>query len=55
MSTPGVYLVINPELGWDNVCRAYTDDTITIEELLVKYPEDEYIIVEKTLHTSIKD
>jgi hypothetical protein len=51
--TGTVYLVINPELGWDNVYRVYDADVITVEELEEFYPENEYVILEKTIHTSI--
>ena len=48
-----VYIVINPELGWDCVCGVYTSEEVARKE----YPdEDSYIIHEEILdRTKIED
>lgn len=38
-----VFIVICPELGWDNVVGVYDPDYVTFEELRDAFPEEYYI------------
>lgn len=44
MSKKGVYVVTNPELGWDCVVAVYDASTCTEEDLEFMYDVDDYVI-----------
>lgn len=51
--TQRVYVVSNPELGWDCIVAVYDWGNIILKELQERYPEDEYVIHERILRTDI--
>jgi hypothetical protein len=53
MQKKTVYIVINPELGWDNVVGIFDPDHITREQLEAEFPEDDYELDERTVYTSV--
>jgi hypothetical protein len=44
-----VYVVTNPELGWDCVVGVYDCDAITLSKLQRCFPEDQYVIHEQLI------
>lgn len=51
MNNNTVYVVTNPELGWDCVIGVYDAKYVTLLSLQEEFPEDEYVIHEQTLET----
>lgn len=49
-----VILVINPELGWDNIVSVYDANFITMEEVEAHYGKELYGFVTRELHTKIE-
>ena len=51
-----VYIVINPELGWDNVVGVFDPSKVTKEELENAFPESKgYILEGKSVETSTEE
>ena len=48
-----VYVVRGLDLGWDCVMAVYDFDTTILEELQEEFPEDQHVISEFTINTSI--
>lgn len=44
-----VYLVICPEMGWDNVVGIYNKEYTDVERLQEEFPDDQYVINERTI------
>lgn len=52
--TNEVYIVKNLELGWDDIVGAYDANKVTLEELLVAYPEEsKYVIFTFSIESEI--
>lgn len=51
-----VYVVVNLELGWDNVVGVFSWDKFTEEELSECFPsDDDYVIFEKVVDEDLSD
>lgn len=51
-----VYVVVNLELGWDNIVGVFSWDKFTKEELLERFPrDDKYVIFEKCVDEDLSD
>lgn len=50
-----VYVVINPELGWDNVVGIFDENLISEEELLEEYPYPDYVIKVQDVQVTVED
>lgn len=47
-----VYVVIRPELGWDSIVGIFDTSKVTLEDVLNRFPKDEYIILDKEVDSS---
>lgn len=50
-----VYVVTMPELGWDCVIGVFDSNLVTQEELEQQYTDDQYVIHQQYLQTSIEE
>lgn len=50
-----VYVVTNPDLGWNCLVGVFDYSSFTKEELESQFPMDEYIIRETEIYTDISD
>lgn len=49
-----VFIVTDPELGWDCVCAVYDGSRVTHEELRKKYPANQYTLTLTTVETTVE-
>lgn len=48
-----VWVVTGLELGWDCVVAVFDTDSMSIDEVLREFPEDSYVVHERTVETSL--
>jgi hypothetical protein len=48
-----VYIVIDPELGWDNVVGIFDTEVFSPEEMREVFPSDQYLLKEVEVEVSL--
>lgn len=49
-----VYVVTGLELGWDCVVKVFDASKVKIEDVLVEYPEGEYVVFKQDVETAVE-
>lgn len=50
-----VYVVTNPELGWDCVVGVFSGENLTKKEIKQRFPDQEYCIFEQNLEEDLSN
>lgn len=51
-----VYVVVNLELGWDNIVGVFEWSKFTEDEILERFPRDDmYVVFEKDVEENLSD